>query len=197
MTDPSPSPLATLRRIARRPRPPAVERCGMCAVEVASDHSHVVDLTSRQLLCACRPCYLLFTDDHAHLRYRAVPDRYLATAVPDLDELQIPVDVAFFFHNSAQQRVVALYPGPAGATESELDLSAWERIATRDPALATMRPDVEALLVRRGKDGYLVPIDACYELVGRLRTRWRGFDGGQEAHAEIATFFDRVRERAS
>ncbi|GIM94652.1 DUF5947 family protein [Paractinoplanes toevensis] len=194
------SPLDTLRRIARAPRPPAVERCGMCATQVAPEHSHVVDLQSRQLLCACRACYLLFTDDHAHLRYRAVPGRYLGFDGPvleerDWDELQIPVGLAFLFHNSSLERMVAFYPGPAGATESELDLPAWERIAARHPALATMRPDVEALLVRRGKDGYLVPIDACYELVGRLRTLWRGFDGGQEAHAAISAFFDEVRSR--
>jgi hypothetical protein len=161
----------------------------------------VVDLQSRQLLCACRPCYLLFTDDRAHLRFRAVPDRYLSFAGPVVDErawdeLQIPVGLAFLFHNSALGRMVAFYPGPAGATESELDLPAWERIVAEHPSLATLRPDVEALLVRRGRDGYLVPIDACYELVGRLRTLWRGFDGGQEAHAAVAEFFDRVGARA-
>ncbi|GAA2629862.1 DUF5947 family protein [Paractinoplanes durhamensis] len=194
MTD---SPLETLRRIAQRPRPPAVERCDLCAAEVGPAHSHLVDLQSRQLACACRPCYLLFTDDRAHLRYRAVPDRYLAFGGPVLEErewyeLQIPVGLAFLFHNSAQDRMVVLYPGPAGATESELDLP-----AVTHPALAMLRPDVEALLLRRGLDGYLVPIDACYELVGRLRTLWRGFDGGQEAHAAIAAFFDEIRKRAT
>ena len=28
-------------------------------------------------MCTCRGCYLLFSDPHAKLRYRAVPDRYL------------------------------------------------------------------------------------------------------------------------
>jgi len=185
--------LATLRRVVRhRPVVDKTERCEMCATEVGPSHSHVVDLESRQLLCACRPCYLLFTDERAHLRYRAVPDRYAAVG-PVLDErgwdeLQIPVGLAFLFHNSALGRMVALYPGPAGATESELDLPGLQV----SPA---PRPDVEALLLRRGQDGYLVPIDACYELVGRLRTLWRGFDGGQEAHAAVAEFFDRVRAR--
>jgi hypothetical protein len=198
MSDPPRSPLDTLRRIARSPRPAPVERCDMCAVPLTSEHAHLVDLQSRQLLCACRACYLLFTDDHAHLRYRAVPDRYLAFGGPvvDWEELQIPVGLAFLFHNSVLTKMVAFYPGPAGATESELDLPAWERVVARQPVLATMRPDVEALLVRRGHDGYLVPIDACYELVGRLRTLWRGFDGGQEAHAAIATFFDGLARRA-
>jgi hypothetical protein len=196
------SPLGTLRRIARsRPAPPA-ERCDMCAAPVTAGHSHVVDLESRKLMCSCRPCYLLFTDDHAHLRYRAVPDRHLSFAGPVLDErawdeLQIPVGLAFLFRHSNQDRMVAFYPGPAGATESELALPAWERLVTDHPELATMRPDVEALLARRGRDAFLVPIDACYELTGRLRTVWRGFDGGQEAHEAIDGFFARLAERAS
>ena len=79
-----------------------------------------------------------------------------------------------------------VYPSPAGATESLLPLDTWDEVVAADPELATLAPDVEAFLVR--VDGqprsrcYLVPIDACYELVGQLRRLWRGFDGGQEAH---------------
>ncbi len=46
-------------------------------------------------------------------------------------------------------------------------------------------------------DCHLVPIDACYELVGRLRLVWRGFDGGQDAHAELDAFFDAVPREPS
>ncbi len=92
-----------------------------------------------------------------------------------------------------QDRTIAFYPGPAGATESELPLEAWQRIVEANPELAVLRPDVEALLVRRtdGPHGscYLVPIDTCYELVGRLRQLWRGFDGGQQAHEAMDEFF--------
>jgi hypothetical protein len=42
----------------------------------------------------------------------------------------------------------------------------------------------------------VVPIDACYELVGKLRLLWKGFDGGQEAREAIDSFFDRVATRA-
>jgi hypothetical protein len=41
-----------------------------------------------------------------------------------------------------------------------------------------------------------VPIDVCYELVGHLRLRWRGFDGGREAHDAMDSFFERVRKKA-
>ena len=151
---------------------------------------------ARQLMCMCRGCYLLFTDTHAKLRYRAVPDRYLTFSDFALDRraweaLQIPVGLAFFFRNSAWTRRSRSIPGPAGATESELDLDAWSTISAADTRLSVLADDVEALLVRVPDDDaiqssrrqcYLVPIDACYEFVGRLRMLWRGFDGGHEVH---------------
>ncbi|MCW2796061.1 MAG: hypothetical protein JWM79_1558 [Nocardioides sp.] len=179
----------------------------MCAEPIADEHQHVVNLESRVLMCTCRGCYLLFTAEAAELRYRAVPDRYLsfpdfAFGSTEWDELQIPVGLAFLFRNSVQDRVIAFYPGPAGATESELPLEAWQRIEETNPQLAQLRPDVEALLLR-GPDrdhpdfsAHVVPIDTCYELVGRLRSLWRGFDGGQEAHAAMDEFFAKVDERS-
>lgn len=179
------------------------ERCELCGQEVGVEHSHVVNVETRGLLCACRPCYLLFTHDGAG-SYRAVPERYLADADAELsegdwDSLQVPVAMAYFFHNSTLGRIVAQYPSPAGATESLLDLAAWQTVAARYPLAAALAPDVEALIVRRSREGneaYLVPIDACYELVGRMRLHWTGFDGGAEARQDIADFFDRVRARS-
>lgn len=206
MSGPRALPLAALRRVVReRPAPRADERCELCAAPIGGEHSHLVNLDSRALMCSCRACYLLFTEPDANLRYRAVPERYLS--FPDLtvdgrawDELQIPVGLAFLFRNSVQDRMVAFYPGPAGATESELPLDAWDRIVEHDPELAVLRPDVEALLVRRS-DGpcgscHLVPVDACYELVGRLRTLWRGFDGGTAAREAMDVFFAQVAARS-
>ncbi|MET9552572.1 DUF5947 family protein [Streptomyces sp. NPDC006645] len=208
------SPAAALLRVNRsRPGPVVGERCEMCAAPIGEEHQHVVNLESRSLMCGCRACYLLFTDDAAQLRYRAVPDRYvrfdgLPLDARTWDELQIPVGLAFLFRNSAQDRTIAFYPGPAGATESELPLDAWSTIVEASPELAMLRPDVEALLVRRTDAGgggggreiaascHLVPIDACYELVGRLRTLWRGFDGGREAHAAMDAFFEHVQRRS-
>ena len=200
------SPLASLMRVTQtRPAPIVGERCEMCAEPIADTHSHVVGLETRALMCTCRPCYLLFSDQDAHLKYRSVPERYLS--FPDLaldarawDELQIPVGLAFLFRNSVLGRMIAFYPSPAGATESELPLDVWDRIVEHSPQLAVLRPDVEALLVRRsdGPDGscHLVPIDTCYELVGRLRMLWRGFDGGTEAHEAMDEFFARVEARS-
>ena len=205
-------PLAVLQRIRQtRPQPApdadrAEERCELCGEPVSDEHGHLVDVQARNLLCACRGCYLLFTSEGAGGgHYRSVPDRYLA--FPDFrlssgqwDSLQIPVGVAFFFINSALARVAAFYPGPAGATESELALDTWDEVVAANPVLATLQPDVEAFLVRAernrgGAECFIVPIDACYELVGHLRRLWRGFDGGRDAHDAMDAFFERVRAR--
>jgi hypothetical protein len=187
---------------AQRAPEPVGGRCEMCGVTIADEHPHVVNLERRSLLCTCRPCYLLFTPDGAGAgHYRAVPDRYLIDPLGGLsaaqwDALQLPIGMAFFFHNSVLDSVVAQYPGPAGAVESLLDLDAWREIVETNRLAASLVPDVEALIVRRERDHddvFLVPIDACYELVGRLRMHWTGFDGGPEARTVIDAFFDHVR----
>jgi hypothetical protein len=203
-------PLAVLHRI-RETRPRSVEqaeeRCELCAEPVPDDHGHLVDLAVRNLLCACRGCYLLFLSDGAGGgHYRSVPDRYLTLGEFRLtssqwDRLQIPVGIAFFFFNSTLGRMAAFYPGPAGATESELPLDTWAEVVAVNPTLDALEPDVEAFLVRTGTNHggaecYLVPIDACYELVGHLRRLWRGFDGGREAHEKLDSFFDTIRSKA-
>jgi hypothetical protein len=181
------------------------ERCDVCGEEIGDEHGHLVDAQARNLMCACRGCYLLFVSEGAGGgHFKAVPERYLAfegfeLAPSGWDALQIPVSVAFFFFNSSLGRVAAFYPSPAGATESELPLDRWAEVVAANPEVATLQPDVEAFLVRAHPDSdaecYLVPIDACYELVGRLRQLWRGFDGGREAREQLELFFDRVRAR--
>jgi hypothetical protein len=181
------------------------ERCEMCAEPIGEWHGHVVDVENRGLMCTCRPCALLFTAEGAGGgRYRAVPERYRYAADVPLAEatweaIGIPVATAFFFTNSALGRTVAFYPSPAGATESLLSLEAWTDLLAAIPALADLRPDVEALLVYKGDSGFecfAVPIDACYQLVGLVRMHWQGFDGGEEAWTEIHKFFAGLRERS-
>lgn len=200
-------PLEVLARIREnRPVAPAAgERCEMCAEPVPDEHRHVVNIEGRQLLCVCVGCYLLFTDTRADLRYRAVPDRYLtfpefAVTRRDWEALQIPVGLAYFFHNSALGRIVAFYPGPGGACESELDLTAWDVVRAADPRVDLLRPDVEALMFRVPEaeplQCRLIPIDTCFGFVGRLRQLWRGFDGGQDVRGHIEEFFTTLELRA-
>ena len=196
--------LRGLRRFLTE-RPLRQERCELCGVAVADDgHRHLVDTEKRALACACVSCALLFErPGAAGGRFRAVPDRYLSDADHRLDDsawelLQIPVGVAFFFRNAALDRLVALYPSPAGATESELEPATWTDVLGGSRLTELLEPDVEALLLRR-TDGrfecHLVPIDICYELVGRMRLLWQGFDGGAEARAALDAFFADVARR--
>jgi hypothetical protein len=182
------------------------ERCEMCreVLDGRTGHGHVVELDKRTIVCACRACYLLFTaEGAAGGRYRSVPDRVRhdparPLAAVDWNELQIPVAMAFFFVNSALGRIVAGYPSPGGMTECELDLQAWDQLVTTYPLVAALTPDVEALFVNRvDEEMFLIPIDECYALVGELRLRWQGFDGGAEAHAAIAEFLSSLRQRAT
>ena len=194
----------------------AVEKCDLCATEVAAEHGHLADLDQSSLMCACRACYLLFTRTEAvRGRFRAVPDRYLADpdhplSAAEWDELEIPVGLAFFLRSSRQATVTGFYPSPAGATECRLDLAAWDRLSAAHPLLGAAEPDVEAVLITRpgrseadtaaeggtAVECFVVPVDACYELAGKMRMLWRGFDGGAEARGAIAEFLGNVRTRA-
>ncbi|MGF1427181.1 DUF5947 family protein [Kitasatospora sp. LaBMicrA B282] len=195
---------ALLRRL-REPVPPQPERCEFCDVHLPRDHRHLADRDERALVCVCPACAMLFQQPGAvGGRYRGLSQRHLADPDHRLDEsawqaLRIPVSCAFLFRDTALDRLVTLYPSPAGAAEAELDEAAWQTVLDGSPLAADLAPDTEALLLRRtagGIDCYLVPIDVCYELVGRLRLCWHGFDGGAEARAELDGFFARLAERA-
>jgi hypothetical protein len=203
----SASPLQRMARRAAREREEALERCDLCGAPIAPDHRHLLDLKSRELMCSCRACAVLFDDAAAGAaghHYKLVPDRRLRIddfAMDDVAwaDLRLPVDMAFFFRSSDAGRVQAFYPGPMGATESLLALESWRALEERNPVLASLEPDVEALLVNRARGQRrhdVVPISDCFELVGLIRTRWRGLTGGREVWEEIARFYDGLDRRA-
>jgi hypothetical protein len=179
--------------------------CELCNAPIPSTHRHLLELSSRELICACRPCSLLFDRGGAgNGRYKLVPERRLRLkdfAMSDRawEQLRIPVDMAFLFYSSAERRVLAYYPGPMGPTESQLELSSWQELEQANPILAELEEDVEALLVNRVRGArrhWLVPLDECYGLVGVIRTRWRGLTGGNEVWREIDRFFEELDRRA-
>ncbi len=202
----NPAVAGTLARFLKpRERPAPGEACELCAEPIGDEHAHLVNVDTRSLACVDRACYLLFNaEGTSGQKYRAVPDRVRTDPgfrldAGQWDAFQIPVGMAFFFHNSRMQRTVAFYPSPAGATESELPLATWEELVAANPMVREMLSDVEGLLVRRERDAteaYVVPIDVCYELTGIIRRDWRGFGGGETARASIGAFFDGLRARA-
>jgi Family of unknown function (DUF5947) len=198
--------IATLRKFAR-PRLPA-ERCELCSAGLAHEHPHLLELATRQIVCACDACSTLF-DGMQGGKYRRVSRRTLVLADFHIDDgqwedLLIPINMAFFFYSSRHGRMVTLYPSPAGAVESLLPLDAWADIVKGNPVLNKLESDIEALLVNRvgqahassPAEYYFAPIDDCYRLVGLIRTHWKGLSGGNEVWTEITRFFSALKARA-
>jgi hypothetical protein len=168
---------------------------------LAPAHRHLVEPANRRLLCACESCVAKIAVA-SNSEYRVVPNG--ARLLPDFhmtdaewDALRLPIDMAFLFDSTPDGRPVALYPGPAGATESLLSLDAWGQLAASNPALADLEPDIEALLVNRldgDREYYRVAIDCCFALVGLIRTRWGGLSGGADAWQAIRDFFAQLRD---
>lgn len=204
LADASPrSPLTRLRRLTRPRATAPVERCELCGTPLGPEHAHLLEVKARQVHCACDACATLFAHQQSD-RFRRLPRRVRALTdfrMSDAawDELRLPINLAFFVHSTPHGRVVAMYPSPAGATESMLDLAAWEELAADNPAVRAMQPDVEALLVNRigaAREHFIVPIDECYRLVGLIRSKWRGLSGGSDVWQAIGEYFERLRRRA-
>ncbi len=192
---------AALRRFIPR-RAPA-EQCDLCSAPVGHEHDHLVEPLTRKINCACQACALLFSGQ-AGTKYKRVPRRarfLVDFQMTDLqwESLMVPISMAFFFFSTPSGKVVALYPSPAGPTESQLTLDSWEEIVAANPSLQKLEPDVEALLVNRigsTREYYVAPIDECYKLVGLIRAHWRGLSGGTEVWAEINNFFVALKKRS-
>ena len=203
------SSFSALRRFAGAPSPRpspgsrVEEHCELCSVRLAPEHRHLLETTKRQIVCACDPCALRF-ENVLEGRFKLIPRdaralRDFQISDADWENFALPINLAFFFYSTPNERTIALYPSPAGATESLLPLAAWESLVRQNPVLNSMQKDVEALLVNRveGKrDYFLAPIDKCFELVGTIRTHWRGLSGGEEVWREIERFFARLNANA-
>ncbi len=185
-----------------RPRKAPEEHCELCSAPIAADHRHLVEPAKRRLFCVCRPCATLLGNGEDN-RYREVPETVrrlenFCMTDAEWDAFGIPIGLAFFVHSTPDRRIVAFYPGPAGPTESLLDLQAWAKLVANNPLLAELEPDSEALLVNRvrnAREYFQAPIDRCYALVGLIRTKWRGLSGGDEAWKAIDGFFAALREQ--
>jgi hypothetical protein len=179
----------TLKKLAQRStveREAALEQCELCGRAIPSAHSHVLELSTRDVKCACRPCGLLF--ERAD-KLKLIPaDVYKADGVElPWEELRLPVDIAFLFRTGGEMK--AFYPSPMGPTESLLPVAVAVELAD----------DVEALLVNRVRGAHrqwIVPIDVCYALVGLIRTHWRGFTGGADVWRELDKFWDGLDRRS-
>ena len=190
--------VSALREIAgSRSPPPAAERCDLCAGAIPDNHRHLLNLHERQIVCVCESCWAIRAGDP---EMRPVGSRTLwleEFVLPDevWADFRIPIGLAFFMLSSASGGVVALYPSPAGATESELSLESWDRRVALNPVLEELEPDGEALIVNRLSDPpafAIAPIDRCYMLVGLIKTSWQGISGGPGVNEAVARFFEEL-----
>ena len=192
------APIAALRKFVRLRQ--VEERCDTCGAGLTPEHVHNFEPGSRRIRCACDSCAILYAGV-----YKPIPSAVLALphfqmSDAQWDDLMIPISLAFFSYSTPAERVVALYPGPAGAAESLLRLNSWEEIVAANAELRDLQEDVEALLVNRVgtvREYFIVPIDECYKLVGLIRLHWRGLSGGAKVWGEIARFFEQLRAKGS
>ena len=192
-------------KVEKKAAEAAQEHCDRCSEPIPPEHRHLLEVSTREMMCACRPCSILFDSEAASEgKYRLMPDRRLFLEDFEMSDVQweslrVPVDMAFFFYSTPAERVVAYYPSPMGPTESLLKLSSWEELERCNAVLKGMERDVEALLVNRvrgAREHFLVPMDECYSLVGLIRMHWRGLSGGREVWEKIERFFEELRERS-
>ncbi len=177
------------------------ELCDLCGISIPDDHRHLLHLIERRIVCSCESCWAMRSGEGD---YRPTGNRTLW--LPDLDvpddlwaSFQIPIGLAFFMDSTVTACVVALYPSPGGATESELHFESWSRMRALNPVLEGLEPDIEGLVVNRLADppAYAIaPIDKCYELTGTIKAHWEGISGGSEVEAAVARFFAGLRATA-
>ena len=194
-----------LRGLAK-PKPPQAaspdERCDLCTTTVPPDHRHMLNLYERQIVCVCESCWALRSGD---AEFRPTGNRTLWLEGFRLPEelwaqFRIPIGLAFFMHSSVTNCIVAMYPSPAGATESELHFETWDRLAGMNPVLRDLEADAEGLIVNRMSEppAYAIaPIDRCYMLVGVVKAAWEGISGGAAVERAIQGYFDELRAVAA
>ena len=200
--------IASMRALARPgvdPAPGAArrpdERCELCHARIPGDHRHLLQLEERRIVCACEACWGLHSGD-PESRPSGMRTVWL-TGFDCPDDvwagLRIPIGLAFFLRSGATGGIVAFYPSPAGATESELALDAWDALVARNPALADLETDAEALIANRlaaPHEYVIAPIDDCYRLVGMIKSRWEGISGGAALETAVPEFFAGLRRAA-
>jgi Family of unknown function (DUF5947) len=177
------------------------ELCDLCRTTVPEDHRHLLNLVERRIECVCESCWALRSGD---AEYRPTGGRTLWLAELQLpDEVwagfQIPIGLAFFMESTIAGCVVALYPSPGGATESELHFSSWSRMIELNPILADLEPDIEGLIVNRMSEppAYAIaPIDRCYALTGTIKLNWEGISGGPKVREAVSAFFEDLHAQA-
>jgi hypothetical protein len=177
------------------------EACDLCGIGLPDEHRHLLALVERRIVCSCETCWAMRSGEGD---YRPTGNR--TVWLPDLNvpddrwaSYQRPNGLAFFMESTVTACVVAMYPSPGGATESELHFDSWTRMRQLNPVLESLEPDIEGLIANRLSDppAYVIaPIDRCYELTGTVKVHGEGISGGTAVQAAIDAFFARLAAHA-
>jgi Family of unknown function (DUF5947) len=196
-------PAARSSAVAAASAAPAadIEFCDLCGTTIPEDHRHLLQLVERQIVCSCEACWAMRAGEGD---YRPVGNRTLWLEDLQVPEdvwasFQIPIGLAFFMQSTVTACVVAMYPSPGGATESELHFESWSKMVELNPVLLGLEPDVEGLIVNRIAEppiNVIAPIDRCYALTGTIKAHWEGISGGGAVQEAVADFFERMRAEA-
>lgn len=183
-----------LRQLVKPPPKQNDEYCELCNMNIPVQHRHLLQLDERRIVCVCGTCWALRSGDP---EYRPAGNRIVWLEDFNLPgelwaSFQVPIGLCFFFFSGSVQKIVGLYPSPAGATECELYLDSWEELKELNPILSTLEVDIEAMVINRLADPpqyAIAPIDQAYELVGLIKANWEGISGGAGLNAAVENFF--------
>lgn len=197
-----PSAIAGLKSLVKPPKPVSDEICDLCGLPIPARHRHLLHLEERRICCVCATCWALRSGDAV---YRPTGNRVLWLDDFNLpDELWasfgVPIGLCFFFNSGTANKIIGLYPSPAGATECELYLDAWDELKKLNPILDTLQIDVEALIINRLADPSqysIAPVDQAYELVGLIKAKWEGISGGPALKEAVAEYFEGLKQEAA
>ncbi len=196
--------VSALRRLQMRELPdgpqPLEASCDLCGTSMPEDHRHLLQMDERRIVCVCEACWALRSGDP---EFRPTGSRFVwleGFTVPSelWARFGIPIGLAFFLRGA--EGVAALYPSPVGATECELDLSAWDALVSLNPVLETLDAEGETLIANRLADPpqyAITPTDEAYRLVGLVKANWQGISGGAGVEQAVADFFDELKVKAA
>jgi hypothetical protein len=177
------------------------DHCDFCGRRLLPDHRHFLERPSKKILCACDHCT---SAHHAGGPYDLIPRRYewledLVMPESLWLEFMIPVNIAFFVHDRETDTIITFYPGPVGATFSQLQIGAWQKLVQNNPDRLYLLPDLEAFIVNRldaTAEYFIAPIDWCYRLVGVMRLHRKGIFGGREAQDAVRNIIQELKSTA-
>ena len=189
---------------ARRRRGGVTRRNAAISAASGSRRSTSTCSTSndRRILCACATCWAQRSGD-PNLRPTGSRVVWLEDfSLPDelWARLEVPIGLSFFMYSSSVEAMVAMYPSPAGATESELKLDGLggpARRSIRSSSRSSPTPRRSSSTGCPDQPSYVIaPIDECYAPRRRVKVNWEGISGGDAIERAVPTFFERLRQRS-